>query len=330
MPERLSFSSDALPEDEAFQAYRRLYDNGSGVTRGEGPFRAQINAWRLDGLLLFERRLSGVIHSRAARAGTDGFDYVVLSLVLAGRVVGGETSGFDSADPGEIYVMDTIHPARTEFIDAHVLTVSVSRDLIEAARGGATGLHGRLLKAPRNVMLADFLTSLARHADMIKAEALPGLARAFIHVLASVDGKARAGNEVHRREYLRRDAVERMIDENLDHPTLSVAMVSRETGMSRSALYRLFEDRGGVARLIQGRRLGAVRRALDNRTSATMADLARRFGFGDEATLNRVFNEVYQISARAHRAGVEALNPDDPEDGRRKWVGRMREVSWNH
>lgn len=330
MPERLSFSSDALPEDEAFQAYRLLYDNDSGVTRGEGPFRARINAWRLDGLLLFERRLSGVVHSRAARKGADGLHYVVLSLVLAGRVVGGESSGFGSADPGEIYVTDTIRPARTEFIDAHVLTVSVSCELIEAARGGGAGPHGRLLKAPRNAMLADFLTSLVRHADMIEAEALPGLARAFIHVLASVDGKARASNEVHRREYLRRDAVERMIEENLADPTLSVATVSRETGMSRSALYRLFEDRGGVARLIQGRRLGAVRRALDNRTSATMADLARRFGFGDEATLSRMFSEVYQISARAYRAGVEASNPDDPEDSRRKWASWMREVSWNH
>lgn len=326
MPERFSFSSDALPEEEAFQAYALLYDNGSDVSRGEGPFGAQISAWRLDGMLLLERRLSGVVHSRRARVGTGGFDQVVLSLVLSGQVVGEDASGFASAGAGEIYVMDTIRPVRTRFNDAHILTVSVSRDLIESARGTASGLHGRVLKAPRNVMLADFLRSLARHADLIEAEALPGLARAFISVLASVEDRVRASNEGHRREYVRRDTVERMIEENLGDQTLSVATVSRETGMSRSALYRLFEDSTGVARLIQSRRLDAVRRSLDNRTSATLPELARKFGFADEAALNRLFNEVYNISAHGHRAGVEASKPDDPEDSRRPWVGWMREV----
>lgn len=330
MTERFSYSSDALAEGEAFEAYRLLYSNGSDVTRGDGPFQAEVSAWRLDGLLLFERRLTGVVHSRDARAGKDGFDHIVLSLVLSGQVIGGEASGFALAGPGEIYVMDTIRPARTEFIDAHVLTVSVSRDLIEAARGTAIGLHGRLLKAPRNLMLADFLLSLARHGDRIETEALPGLARAFIHVLASVEDKGRAGNEAHRRDYVRRDSVERMIEDRLGDPTLSVATVSRETGMSRSALYRLFEDYGGVARLIQNRRLDAVRGALDNRTAVTLAELAHGFGLGDEAGLNRAFSEAYQISARAYRAQVEASYPDDPEDSRRKWVGWMREVSQDH
>ncbi|KQY66756.1 MULTISPECIES: helix-turn-helix domain-containing protein [unclassified Brevundimonas] len=330
MTERFSYSSDALSEGEAFEAYRLLYSNGSDVTRGDGPFQAQVSAWRLDGLLLFERRLTGVVHSRDGRASKDRFDHIVLSLVISGQVIGGAASGFNLASPGEIYVMDTVRPARTEFIDAHVLTVSVSRDLIEAARGTAGGLHGRLLKAPRNLMLADFLRSLARHGDTIETEALPGLARAFIHILGAVEDKGRVGNEAHRREYARRDAVGRMIEDNLGDPGLSVATVSRETGMSRSALYRLFEDYGGVARLIQNRRLDAVRRALDNRTALTLAELAHRFGLGDEAGLNRMFSEAYQVSARAYRAEVEASYPGDPEDSRRKWVGWMREVSQDH
>lgn len=179
-------------------------------------------------------------------------------------------------------------------------------------------------------MLADFLRSLARHGDMIETEALPGLARAFIHVLASVEDKGRAGNEAHRRDYARRDSVDRMIEDNLGDPTLSVATVSGETGMSRSALYRLFEDYGGVARLIRNRRLDAVRGALDNRAAVTLAELAQRFGPGDEAGLNRMFSEAYQVSARAYRAEVEASHPDDPEDSRRKWAGWMREVCQDH
>ncbi|MDI1326115.1 MAG: helix-turn-helix domain-containing protein [Brevundimonas sp.] len=327
MSERFSFNSDALPREEAFQAYALLYNNGSDVTRGEGEFRAEVRAWRLEGLLLFERRLSGVVHSRGARAGTDGFDHIVLSLVLSGRVTGGQASGFGEAVAGEIYVTDTSRPSRTAFESAHVLTASVSKEIIEAARGGIAGLHGRILKPPRNLMLADYLQSLARNGDAIETEAQPGLSRAFIHVLASVEDKGVRGSEARRGEYLRRDAVERMIIENLGDACLSVATLSRGMGMSRSALYRLFEDYGGVARLIQKRRLDGVRQALDNREPAQVADLARTFGFTDEAQLSRLFREAYEVSPQAYREEVAASRPDDPVDSRRRWAGWMGELS---
>lgn len=328
MSERFSFNSQSLSGEDAFAAYVLLYDNGSDVTRGAGEFRAEVRAWRLEGMLLFERRLSGVVHSRSARAATDGFDHVVLSLVLSGRVVGGPESGFGEALAGEIYVTDTVRPSRTEFESAHVLTASVSREIIEAARGTTVGLHGRVLRAPHNLMLADFLQSLARNGDAIEMEAQPGLSRAFIHILASVEDKGvRASNEARRREYLRRDAVERMIVENLADPALSVATLSRGTGMSRSALYRLFEDYGGVARLIQKRRLDGVRRALDNREPARLAEMARTFGFADEFQLSRLFREAYDVSPQTYREGVAASQPDDPKDSRRRWAGWMGEVS---
>ncbi|MEJ6789941.1 helix-turn-helix domain-containing protein [Brevundimonas sp. BR2-1] len=328
MSERFSFNSQTLPEEDAFAAYALLYDNGSDVTRGAGAFWAEVRAWRLEGLLLFERRLSGVVHSRGARAGTDGFDHLVLSLVLSGQVAGGPESGFDVAVAGDIYVTDTTRPSRTEFVSAHVLTASVSREIIEAARGTTAGLHGRILTAPRNLMLADFLQSLARNGDAIETEAQPGLSRAFIHILASVEDKGlRASHEARRREYLRRDAVERMIDENLSDTALSVATLSRGTGMSRSALYRLFEDQGGVARLIQRRRLDGVRRGLDNREETGLSDMARAFGFADEYQLGRLFREAYEVSPQAYRDRVAASRRDDPIDSRRRWAGWMGEVS---
>lgn len=328
MSERFSFNSDTLPEEDAFAAYALLYDNGSDVTRGAGAFRAEVRAWRLEGLLLFERRLSGVVHSRNARAVTDGFDHVVLTLVLSGRVLGGADSGFEVAVAGEIYVTDTARPSRTGFESAHVLTASVSREIIEAARGTTAGLHGRVLKAPRNMMLADFLQSLARNGDAIETDAQSGLSRAFIHILASVEDRGvRASNEARRREYLRRDAVERMIVENLADPTLSVATLSRGTGMSRSALYRLFEEYGGVARLIQKRRLDGVRRALDNRDPTRLGDMARAFGLADEFQLSRLFREAYEVSPQAYRDGVAASRPDDAADSRRRWAGWMGEIS---
>lgn len=323
MPERFAFSSQALAQEDAFAAYVLLYDGGLHITRGAGEFRAEVRAWRLEGLLLFDRRLSGVVHARSAREGTDGLDHVVLSMVMSGRVLGGPESGFEEAVAGDIYVTDTVRPSRTEFESAHVLTASVSRQIVEAARGTTAGLHGRILKAPRNLMLADFLQSLARNGDAIEAATQPGLSRAVVHILASVEENGvRASNQGRQREYLRRDSVERMIMENLADPSLSVASLSRATGMSRSALYRLFEDRGGVARLIQKRRLEGVWHALDNGEQGRLSDMARAFGFADEFQLGRLFRQAYEISPQAYRDGVAASGVDSLDSRRRAgWMG---------
>ncbi|MEH6665385.1 MAG: hypothetical protein V7678_11075 [Brevundimonas sp.] len=95
MVENFDFSSDGLPEAESFRRYAELYGYGADVLRGAGPFRARVKAWRLHGLLLYDRFLSGVVHARSDRVGGDGFTHLVISLVLEGRITGSAASGFD-------------------------------------------------------------------------------------------------------------------------------------------------------------------------------------------------------------------------------------------
>ena len=54
MIEGFRFSSDARPEATAFPDYVALYSHGADVTRGRGRFAAEIDAWRFDGVLLFD------------------------------------------------------------------------------------------------------------------------------------------------------------------------------------------------------------------------------------------------------------------------------------
>ena len=63
MREEFSFSSAGRDPAEAFAAYVGLYGHGSDVIRASGPSVAEVRGWRFEGLLLFERKLSGVIHS---------------------------------------------------------------------------------------------------------------------------------------------------------------------------------------------------------------------------------------------------------------------------
>lgn len=328
MPDNFQFSSAGLTEDEAFDKYVRLYSGGSDVSRGGGDFHARVRAWRMDNLLLFERILTGVVHSRTGRASTDGFDHIVISLVLAGQVTGSPDSGFSEAGPGDIYLTDTLRPSRTEFRKAHVLTASVARTLVVVALGSHAGLHGRVLKAPENLVLSDFMQSLARHGDLLRPEVLASLGRAFIDVLSSATVvELPGGGEARRKDFVRRETIKRHILHNLGHRGLSVESISKATGISRSGLYRLFEPEGGIAGLILSRRLEAVRVALDRRSGASLDGLAMQFGFSSVTAMGRSFTEAYGVSALTYRKAVAATAPGDSEDSQRRWESWLTEIT---
>ncbi|NBW11465.1 MAG: hypothetical protein EBR82_25890 [Caulobacteraceae bacterium] len=342
MIERFNFSSSDRPAERAFDDYVGLYAGGSDVSRGRGAFRAEMRAWRLDGILLFDRRVTGVVHARKDRTVTDAFSHIVLTLVLEGRLEGSADSGFVEALPGEIVVADTTRPTRTEPVEAHIITASVDRSIVEAGLGAAGGLHGLVLRPPSNLMLADFMRSLVRHGDALRPAALPPLSRAFVDVLASVDGLvSRASSDTRRQEFIRREVVERHIALHLGQRGLSVETISAATGISRSALYRLFESEGGVARLIQRRRLDRLRSALNGLVAdpgdgeagrpvpgeLILGDLAAGFGFSSEDQARRLFAEAFGMSPRAYVESLAALGTDSSEASARRWMGWMTEVS---
>ncbi|KSB87748.1 hypothetical protein AS593_00535 [Caulobacter vibrioides] len=323
------FSSDDHPADEAFALYAALYSRGSDVSRGDGPFFARVRGWRLDKVLLFERRLAGVVHARRERIAGDGFDHFVLTHVLEGQVRLQVPGPPRLLLPGQSILLDTRRPMRTEHDDARILTASIARDVIEAAMGQAGRLHGQVLEAPDNLVLTDFLTSLARHGDSLAAAALPALGRAFVDILASTGGDVvRAGREDQRRDLSRREAVRRFVVPRLADKSLSVDVIAVGAGISRSSLYRLFEKQGGVARFIQLIRLDALRRTLDAQDPATPDDvaLADRLGFSGPAQMARLFAETYGDSLAAYRAALRDKSRDDPSISKQRWDGWLGEL----
>lgn len=323
------FSSDDHPADEAFALYATLYSRGSDVSRGEGRFFAQVRGWRLDKVLLFERRLSGVVHARRERIAGDGFDHFVLTHVLDGQVRLEVPGPPRVLGPGTSVLLDTRRPMRTEHDDARILTASIARDVIEAAMGPAGRLHGQILAPPDNLVLADFLASLARHGDTLGSAALPALGRAFVDILSSVGGDAaRVGREDQRRDLSRREAVRRFVIPRLADRSLSVEAIAAGAGISRSSLYRLFEKQGGVARFIQLTRLDALRRVLDARDPAAPNDaaLAERLGFSSPAQMARLFAEAYGDSLQAYRSALADKPRDDPGVSKRRWDGWLGEL----
>ena len=318
MRDHFTYSSVDRPEAQAFDEYARLYSHGSDVTRGDGPFRAEVSAWRLHGSILFDR------HSRRARVESDGFDHIVMHAVLEGRLLWSEAGGDKVAGAGDILLMDTSQPSRTVPRDVHLLTVSIGRHLVESAIGKAKALHGRLLSPPSTMLLTDFLLSLVRWAPSLAQDENPAYSRALANLLsAALIGETPNGGAAQRLHSIRLDAVERCIAARFSDRNLSAETIAAATGLSRSGLYRLLQDRGGVARLVLMRRLQAVRSAIDNGSAAPLSELAHVYGFASESHLSRQFRKAFGKSPGAYRRMMTSLSEGDAEKGHRRWQGWM-------
>ncbi|WP_374513274.1 helix-turn-helix domain-containing protein [Brevundimonas sp.] len=326
MSQSFEFDSRLLPPDQAFEAYRRLYAGGSDVEQ-VGPFEARVRSLSLDGLVLFERYIDGVSHSRTARAGRDQFRHFALHLVRDGELRGSSESGFEVARAGDLVVADTRRRSRTEAFRLHVLSASIPRGALISASGGSDRLHGLVASAPHTAVLDDFMGSCLRHGDAIQPERRAALISAFVEVLATTLGRdpgSAVATDRRRTEMLQREAAVRYIKANLADRNLNAEAIAGAIGMSRRSLYRVFEQSGGVAQVIMDARLDAVRDALEDGSREPLTALAATYGFSDESHLSRRFRSANGESISEFRKRVSADGPADR--GSRQLEGWVRSV----
>jgi AraC-like DNA-binding protein len=93
------------------------------------------------------------------------------------------------------------------------------------------------------------------------------------------------------------------IDRYLMDERLSPEILQRQFRMSRATLYRLFEDEGGVAAYILGRRLDRCHALLaaDSSHGRSIGDIAFGHGFASDAHFSRAFRRRFGMAPRDAR-----------------------------
>lgn len=319
--ETLSFAARDGDAD-GFERYRKLYGIGADVDRADGPFRARVRIRRFRRMILYEREIGGLMHMRGpSRVRNDGFDHLALHLLLAGDLTGGPIGAGHRLRVGEIMVVDTSRPHWTRVGLARLATVQLARDVVEAAVGDLGTVHGVVLPEPAAGLLADFVLSLMRRADDLPAVAVErasataaellglGLNVATATPLARLLSAEAAGP-------LRRTRAEAYIEERLSDPDLDAAAVAAGIGASRTSLYGVFSDEGGIARYIQRRRLERLRAALRRPNEGrSISALAFDLGFSDESHLNRAFRATFGTPPGRYRSAIRQDRQDHSAHG---------------
>jgi AraC-like DNA-binding protein len=180
-------------------------------------------------------------------------------------------------------------------------------------------------------LLAEFMSNLFDSLPDLAPQQTGSAACALSELIATAfNGDALAANDetelaCHALELKAKTLIkDRLPDAALDPVNVAGAM-----GLSRSALYRLFRDSGGIAHYIREQRLRRCFADLvgERARDKQVAEIAWQWGFADAAHFSRLFRDRFGCSPTEARAGAHALQLREgrPLDGR---VGDRRYEEW--
>lgn len=313
-------ATDGLPPQDRFEWWRSQYaplHATEVIASQRNGFAAQGAHFRLGSMVIahYVTPARRVVRT-AADVRRDDLDHFSLRVMLRGSVVSHGVHRSVRCRAGHVLLATTAEEYRDEYSSGEWVALLAPREDFPALAGVPTGL----VPGARGGLLADYLVSLDRRLDEARPADLPALAettRAMINGCLLGAGAPGRLDPAERRKVLRL-GVERVIRANLGSARLDARRICALAGISRSTLYRLFEDDGGVAGYVQALRLGSIAADLrDPRLGeTTIAALAARWGMHNAAAFGRAYRQAFgrtpgeaRVAALAGSVRVGAAAP---------------------
>lgn len=316
-----------LPPERQFDAWRSLsvpYLDGVKVHERAAPgFPATGTAFGFGPFMFYGATLPAYDYGRTvARIRRDSLDHWIIAICRRG--LHRQSSGGVDVEfrPGIPYVLSMARPfeAVRQGEQIEWLSLFVARDAVPDLEPALSAALYRPIETPFGRMLADYLGMLEREAAALTAADLPRLVETTRSLLGAAVRSASGPDDLPGAaiEPLQLARVRRIIRENLGAAMLGPTRLCALAGISRSALYRLFEPLGGVASAIQQERLALARRLLsDPEERRGIAQIAEAAGFFDPSTFSRAFRREFGIAPRDLRAEALAGIARLPRSARR-------------
>jgi AraC-like DNA-binding protein len=300
----LKFVTEGLPTRDAFDAWQTIMSEFYDVTTSparQAAFAADMTTWNLGGTLLSQGTYTGQSFSRTSRrARKDGFDAYTLLIYRQGHWRADAGGRILESAAGRVNIVDFAQPLNSDVTTNDSISVAFPRDFLDAVLPPC-GLHGLMLEGACGGLLSDFLLAVARRVPNLSAHEGPHVAAAIRDLLAACVQPSPKTAERARPQLdalaLRRGQA--LIEANLHRPDWGAEQLRLALGVSRSALYRIFEPAGGVAQQIRTQRLERAHKMLAQAgKTLRVYQVAERCGFVSETHFSRAFRQAYGYTAR--------------------------------
>ncbi|MGN6450834.1 MAG: helix-turn-helix domain-containing protein [Brucella intermedia] len=244
-----------------------------------------------------------------------GLDLYVIQLLTSGELEGDFNGRTVSAKPGDILVIDLAKTVSSRAQKGSRITVFIPREELERVIGWRN-LHGLILpgSAPMTRLLFNYLRGLNEVSGELSVHDAADAHNGMMTLLSS----GIMGHEDQLEDQVTinlpmRNRILAFIEENLCDGNLGPSKITQHFHVSRSHLYRSFENDGGIAKIIREKRLDRAYRILVENRHRTISfkELAYRCGFNDPILFSKGFRNRFGMSPRdAREIGAPLMNKD--------------------
>lgn len=313
----VAFTTEHLPPQQRLEAWNAAFGTLNEIRLTDPATAAPTRSmnWRLGGMVLGVNRVPDCrFHREPLLARRDALDHWVIRVLSEGRSLLRHAGFSASVGPGEPVLFSMDETWTTWWQGAEWVSITIPRDLHPQLSNGLAALPRGPLLGTGAALLAQLLLALPKQLGTATERDLPmltELAQSMVAACLLPATPAPAAN----LDQSRKEQVRRAIRANIGSVRLTPERLATLVGVSRSALYRMFEAEGGVARYVQDLRLAFVHGALRDPAQAgrSIAEIAGDYGFPDPSVFTRSFRRAYGVSPRELRGTGPSPTPQAPQ-----------------
>lgn len=324
------FTTSTLERRERFAAWResmRVFLDSSLPTTPE-DFTGEVEGYLIGDILLTRGIASQQKYDRpSSKIAGDSLDHYMIQVFVDGyteMALGRRTVKSRAGTPIAFDLGDVLDSYNSDF---DILCVVIPRAMLAPLLLHPDSVHGQIPDADSGAgqMLGDYMRSLYLAAPSLTPLDALAAVRALLE-LAAAALNGSPTREIAAAEHALLLKAQRFIRENLAAADLSPETVALATGISRTALYELFQPLSGVAAYVRELRL---RRCLSEIMSARHAhvqvsEIAYRWGFTNAAHFTRAFRQRFgrtpsDARETARTAVLQGRTELDPRVGDRRY-----------
>lgn len=262
----------------------------------------------------------------------DDTDHLIVQFYLKGQsyTICGET---EYLQDGSTSITNLAFPCEGFAASAHVMSLVLSRAIVQSEFPEISAKRGKLFAAGtmENRLFTGHLRTMRQEMELATTEDIPALTAGVLGLMKALIRKPEDMEATALQSALL-ETIKCYIRANLQNRSLDSEDLIRRFGISRSRLFRLFQDLGGVSSYIQEERLSACFRALTdpNMVARPIYEIAGQCGLTNTTHLSTQFRKRYGQTPRDLRQTVRhamkksediglVLVEGNPADIMRQW-----------